>query len=170
MSKLGMVSSYHPHSMRERVERVTAKTGRTSCTNWTNSFGVSGFRTRTHLLHWHFIFLNLLQLQTFVAFCTHHSKWRHQFSILSDIICYFSVIYRFVFRAKWPWNWKSLQNELWKCRNLAWYHHFTHIACAKEYRGLRQKLDALRVQTGQSLSEYQGFGRELICYTDTSFF
>ena len=51
-----MVSSFHPHSMCKRVERVTAKTGRTSCTNWTISFGVSGFRTRTHLLHWHFIF------------------------------------------------------------------------------------------------------------------
>ena len=46
-----MVSSYHPHSMCKRVERVTVKTGRTSCTNWTISFGVSGFRTRTHLLH-----------------------------------------------------------------------------------------------------------------------
>ena len=54
MSKLGMVSSYHPHSMRGRVERVTTNTGRTSCTNWTNSFGVLGFRTRTHLLHGHF--------------------------------------------------------------------------------------------------------------------
>ena len=54
MLKLGMVSSFHPHSMCERVERVTAKTGRTSCTNWTNSFGVSGFWTRTHLLHGHF--------------------------------------------------------------------------------------------------------------------
>ena len=54
MFKLGMVSSFHPHSICERVERVTAKTGRTSCTNWTNSFGVSGFRTRTHLLHGYF--------------------------------------------------------------------------------------------------------------------
>ena len=132
MSKLGMVSLFHPHSMCRKVERVTAKTRRTSCTNWTISFKVSGFLTRTHLLHWHFIFLNLLQLQTFFAFRTHHSKRRHQFSKLSDIICYFSVIYRFVYRAKWPWNWKSLQNELWKCRNMAWYHHFTHIACAKE--------------------------------------
>ena len=132
MLKLGMVSSFHPHSMCERVERVTAKTGRTSFTNWTIFFGVSGFRTRTHLLHWHFIFLNLFQLQTFFAFRTHHSKQCHQFSTLSDIIRYFLVIYRFVYRAKWPWNWKSLQNELWKCRNLAWYHHFTHIACAKE--------------------------------------
>ena len=57
MLKLGMVSSFHPHSMCETVERVTAKTGRTSCTNWTISFGVSGFRTRTHLLHGHFIVL-----------------------------------------------------------------------------------------------------------------
>ena len=29
-------------------------------------------------------------------------------------------------------------------------------ACAKKLRGLRQKLDALRVQNGQSLSKYQG--------------
>ena len=49
-----MVSSFHPHSMCKRVERVTAKTGCTSCTNWTISFAVSGFRTRTHLLHGHF--------------------------------------------------------------------------------------------------------------------
>ena len=54
MLELGMVSSFHPHSMCKRVEWVTAKTGRTSCTNWTISFGVSGFRTRTHLLHGHF--------------------------------------------------------------------------------------------------------------------
>ena len=66
MSKLGMVSSFHPQSMCKRVERVTAKTGRTSCINWTISFGLSGFRTRTHLLYWHFTFLNLLQLQTFL--------------------------------------------------------------------------------------------------------
>ena len=57
MSKLAMVSSFHPHSMCKRLERVTVKTRRTSCTNWTISFGVSGFRMRTHLLHWHFIFL-----------------------------------------------------------------------------------------------------------------
>ena len=52
--KVGMISSFHPHSMCKRVERVTAKTRRTSCTNCTISFGVSGFRTRTHLLHGHF--------------------------------------------------------------------------------------------------------------------
>src|SRR3990170_2030358 len=57
-----------------------------------------------------------------------------------------------------------------KVEKLAWYHHFTHIACAKKLRGLRQKLDALHVQNGQSLSKYQGFGRKLICYKGISFF
>ena len=65
---------------------------------------------------------------------------------------------------------KSTTNELWKGWKLAWYHHFTHIACAKRLRGLRQKLDALRVQNGQSLSKYQGFGRKPICYKGISFF
>ena len=65
---------------------------------------------------------------------------------------------------------KSTANELWNGWNLAWYLHFTHIACAKKLRELRQKLDALRVQNGQSLSKYQGFGRKLICYKGISFF
>ena len=61
-----MVSSFHPHSMCKRVERVTAKTGRTSCTNWTISFEVSGFLTRTHLLHGHFIFLTYYNSRLFL--------------------------------------------------------------------------------------------------------
>ena len=47
--KLGMVSSLEPHSMCAKVERITAKTGCTSCTNWTISFKVQGFQTKTHL-------------------------------------------------------------------------------------------------------------------------
>ena len=77
MSKLCMVSSFHPHRMCKRVDWVTAKTGRTSCTNWTISFEVSGFVRRTHLLHGHFSFLNLLQLQTFL---------RSVHTIQSDVI------------------------------------------------------------------------------------
>ena len=62
-----MVSSFHPHSMCKRVERVTAKTGCTSYTNWTISFGVSGFPTRTHLLHWHFnVFYTYLNSSLFL--------------------------------------------------------------------------------------------------------
>ena len=59
---------------------------------------------------------------------------------------------------------KSTTNELWKGWKLAWYYHFTHIACAKKLRGLREKLDA------QSLSKYQFFRRKLICYKGISFF
>ena len=66
MLELGMVSSFHPHSMCKRVERVMAKTGRTLCTNWTISFGVSRFRTRTHLLQWHFIFLTYYNSRLFL--------------------------------------------------------------------------------------------------------
>src|SRR4051812_2522817 len=72
--KLGMVSSFDPHNMCAKFERITSKTGRTSCTNWTISFKVQGFLTKTHLLQRHFIFLNLFQLKTFFAFNMHHSK------------------------------------------------------------------------------------------------
>src|SRR4051812_16582857 len=64
--KLGMVSSFHPHNMCAKVERITTKTGCTLCTNWTISFKVQGFQTKTHLLQRHFIFINLFQLKTFV--------------------------------------------------------------------------------------------------------
>src|SRR4051812_47226403 len=62
-----MVSSFDPHNMSAKVERITAKTGCTSCTNWTISFKVQGFHTKTHLLQRHFIFLSLFQLKTFFA-------------------------------------------------------------------------------------------------------
>ena len=94
--KVGIVSSFHPHRMCQKVERVTAKIGSTSCTKWTISFEVSGFRTKTHLLHWHFIISNLLQLHNFIAFSMHHSKPRHKLSTLSAFIFYFSCIYWFV--------------------------------------------------------------------------
>src|SRR3954465_3799866 len=57
-----------------------------------------------------------------------------------------------------------------KGRNLTWCNHLTHITCVKKLRGLRKKLDALRVQTGLSLSKYKVFRRKLICYKDNSYF
>ena len=82
-----MVSSFRPHSMCKRVERVTAKTGRTSCTNWTISFGVSGFRTRTHLLHGHInVFQTYLNSRLFLrSVCT----------IQSDVINFQHVLTSF---------------------------------------------------------------------------
>src|ERR1043165_7153885 len=64
--KLGMVSSFDTHNMCAKVERITAKTGCTSFTNWTISFKVRGFQTKTHLFQRHFIFLSLFKLKTFL--------------------------------------------------------------------------------------------------------
>ena len=65
---------------------------------------------------------------------------------------------------------KSTANELWNGWKLAWYHNFTHIEWTKKLRGLREKLDALLVQTGQSPSKYQAFGRKLVYIKGISFF
>src|SRR3954467_3576097 len=90
--KLGMVSSFDPHSMCAKVERITAKTGCISCTNWTISFKVQWFHTKTHMFQRHFIFLNLFQLKTFFASNMQHSKRHTKISTLSHLICYFSCI------------------------------------------------------------------------------
>src|SRR3954468_9511712 len=90
--KLGMVSSFDPHNMCAKVERITAKTGCTSCTNWTICFKVQGFQTKTHLLRRHFIFLSLFQLMILFASNMQHSKPHTEISTLSDFICYFSCI------------------------------------------------------------------------------
>src|SRR4051812_18714827 len=89
---LGMVSSFDPHNMCAKVERITTKRGCTSCTNWTISFKVRGFQTKTHLLQRHFIFLSLFQLNNFCAFNMHHSNTHTKISTLSDYIRYFSCI------------------------------------------------------------------------------
>src|SRR3954468_8864808 len=84
--KLGMVSSCEPHNMYAKVERITTKTGCTSCTNWTISLKVQAFQTKTHLLQRHFIFLSLFQLKTFFASNMQHSKPHTEISTLSDFI------------------------------------------------------------------------------------
>src|SRR3954463_12121371 len=68
------VSLFDPHNMCAKVDRITTKTGCTSCTNWTFSFKVQGFQTKTHLLQRYFIFLNLFQLKTF--FCIQHATFK----------------------------------------------------------------------------------------------
>src|SRR3954462_14725250 len=72
--KLGMVSSFDQHNMCAKVERITAKTGCTSCTNWTISFKVQGFQMITRLLQRHFILIKSFQLKTFFASNMQHSK------------------------------------------------------------------------------------------------
>src|SRR3954462_1669231 len=90
--KLGMVSSFDPQNMCAKFERITAKTGCTSCINWAISFKVQGFHTKTHLLQRHFIFLILFQLKTFLTSNMQHSKPHTEISTLSDFIWYFSCL------------------------------------------------------------------------------
>ena len=163
-----MVSSFHPHSMCKKVERVTTKNGCTSCTKRTISFEVSGFHTETRLLQWDFIFLNLFELHIFVCSkCTIQSHIINFQPFLISFVIFHAFTY---FLSYMTLKMKSTTNELWKCWKLAWYHHFTHIACVKKLRGLQQKLDALRVQNGQSFSKYHAFERELMSYKGISFF
>ena len=99
-------------------------------------------------------------------FCIQYAPFKATSSLFNPILTSFAIFHAFpdLFWAKWPWNWKALQITIRKDWKLAWYHHFTHIACAKKLRGLRQKVDPLRVQNGQSLLKYQGFRRKLVCY------
>ena len=99
----------------------------------------------------------------------HHSKQHHQFSTLFWLHLLVFMHFMIYFELKWPWL-KRTANELWNGWKLAWYHNFTHIACAKNLRWLPEKLDALRVQTGQSLSKYEGFGRKHVYYKGISIF
>src|SRR4051812_45911237 len=97
--KLIIVSSFDQHNMCAKVERVLTKTGCTSCTNWTISFKVQGFLTKTHPLQRHFIFPSLFQLKTFFASNMQHSKPHTEISTLSDFICYF-LAFNDLFSAK----------------------------------------------------------------------
>src|SRR3954464_240217 len=90
--KLVMVSSFDPHNICAKVERITAKTGCTSCTNWIISFKVQGFQTKTQLLQRHFIFLSLFQLKNLFASNMQHSKPHTEISTLFCFIWYFSCI------------------------------------------------------------------------------
>src|SRR3954467_12914188 len=72
--KLGMVSSFYPHNMCAKVKRIMAKTGCTSCTNWTISFKVQGFQTKTHFVTKTFHFSKLISTQDF--FCIQHATFK----------------------------------------------------------------------------------------------
>ena len=103
--------------------------------------------------------------------CVQYAPFKGTSSIFNPFLTSFAIFHAFhdLFWAKMTLKFKSAANELWNGWKLAWYHNFTHIACAKKLRGLRQKLDALRVQTGQSPSKYEGFRRKLIYYKGISF-
>ena len=117
-----------------------------------NSSSTRGFQFFKHILTQDF-------------FCIQYAPFKATSSLFNPFLTSFAIFHGFMiyFELKWPWIEKHCK---W---TLEWYHHFTHIATAKELRGLQEKLDALRVQIGQSLSKYQGFGQKLIYYNGISF-
>src|SRR4051812_44624131 len=93
-----MVSSFDPHSMCAKVERITAKTGCTSCTNWTISFKVRGFQTKTHLFKGISFFLtyfnSILFLHPTCNIQSHILKFQPfltTFAIFMHLMIYFEV-------------------------------------------------------------------------------
>ena len=114
-------------------------------------------------------FNNLLQVQTFFVFwCTiqiHVNNFQPFLASFAIFDAFTDLIWELIYREiEKHYKINSKKVETW---------HGIIISRTwnvQKSRGLRQKMDTLRVQTGQSLSEYQGFERELICYTGTSFF
>ena len=116
----------------------------------------------------HFIFLNLFNSRLFFHPTCNIQRHILKFQPFLNSFAIFHAFYD-LFLAKWPWNWKALKPGLGKGWNLARYHHLTYITCVQKLRGLRQKLDVLRVQTGPSPSKYEGFGWKLIYWTYSNF-
>ena len=155
--------------MCKKVERVTAKTGCTSCTNWTISFEISEFRMKTHLLHRKFKIL--ITYYTSWLFCVYYAPfkatsstfkpfWHNLIFLMHLLICF--ELNGPATEKLYKWTLKRL-----KLGMVSSFH--PHIMC-KKVEMVTANLDALRVETGHSLSKYQGFGRKLICYTGYSKF
>ena len=122
----------------------------------------------TRLLQRDFISLNLFELQIFVySKCTIENHIINFQPFLTSFVSFHAFTN---FLSYITLKMKRTTNELWKGSKLAWYPHVIHIEYAKKLRVFLEKLDALRVQNGQSLSKYQGFIWKLVCYIGISFF
>src|SRR3954464_13032983 len=71
---LGMVSSFDRHRTCGKVEMITAKTGCTSCTNWTISFKVTRVSDENSFVSKAFHFSKLISTQDF--FCIQHATFK----------------------------------------------------------------------------------------------
>src|ERR1041384_1988206 len=72
--KLGMLSSFDPHNMCAKVESITAKTGCTSCTNWTVSFQSTRVSHENSSVTKTIHFSKLISTQDF--FCIQHATFK----------------------------------------------------------------------------------------------
>ena len=91
-----MLSLFHPHSMYEKVERVTTKIGCTSCTKPDNLFRSIWVSDKNSSVTRHLIFLNLFEIQTFLcSVCTLQSKVINFQHILTSFDIFQSFTYLF---------------------------------------------------------------------------
>ena len=96
----------------------------TKTTHFLDHFNSKLFMCSTWSIHSH-----ILKFQTFLTSFDN-------FNAFNDL-----------FLSKLTLKLKIKSNNLWKGWDLACYHHFTHIVCGENLRGLWKKLDAILVQT-----------------------
>ena len=122
------------------------------------------------MLDGHIILLKLFELQTLFAFlCTIQSdiiNFQHfltSFAIFQSFTDLFRELNDREFENHYKLNFENV--ETWHGNIISPTLHVQN-----SIEGYGKKLEALLVQTGQSLLEYQCFGQELIGYMGTSFF
>ena len=121
-----MISSFHPHSMCKKVERVTAKTGCTSCAKRTISFEVSGFHTETCLLQRDFIFWTYLNSRVFLCSkCTIQSHIINFQPFLTSFVIFHAFTDYFELQdpeieKHFKWTLKRL-----KVGTVSWFHPYS---------------------------------------------
>ena len=112
-------------------------------------------------------FNNLLHLRTF--FCVQQAPFEATSSTFNPL--WHNLLFLMHLLISFELNGPAIE-KLYKCPlkrlKLGMVSSFHPHSMCKKLERSRQKLDALRVPTGQSLSKYQGFGRKLICYTGNS--
>ena len=126
------------------------------------SYGNSSFTKGFH-------FLNLFELHSFSVLKMHHSKPHHQFSTLSDFICYFSCIY-WLFWAIRPSNWKAFQMNSEKVESwhgiIIWPTY--HVQESRE--GYDKNWMHFVYKTDNLFRSIRVFIQKLVCYKGISFF
>ena len=128
-----MVSSFHPHSMCKKVDRVTPKTGCTSCTKRIISFKVSGFHTETRCYKGISFFKTYLNSWLFV--CSKCIIQRHIIIFQSFLTSFIFFMHLLIILSYKTLKLKSISNELWKGWKFGMISSFhPHSMCKKVER------------------------------------